>query len=57
MSRQLKKQQQLLLGIGIGFLVLIIAVFAFLGSKTTKPKEEKKKVLKTQFSKSHLDYQ
>lgn len=46
MSRQLKKQQQLLLGIGIGFLVLIIAVFAFLGSKTTKPKEEKKESFK-----------
>ena len=46
MSRQLKKQQQLLLGIGIGFIVLIIAVFAILGSKTTKPKEEKKESFK-----------
>ena len=46
MSRQLKKQQHLLLGIGIGFIVLIIAVFAFWGSKTTTPKEEKKESFK-----------
>lgn len=46
MSRQLKKQQHLLLGIGIGFIVLVIAVFAFWGSKTTKPKEEKKEGFK-----------
>ena len=46
MSRQLKKQQHLLIGIGIGFIVFIIAVFAFWGSKTTKPKEEKKESFK-----------
>ncbi|HGK6639205.1 TPA: TrbI/VirB10 family protein [Legionella pneumophila] len=46
MSRQLKKQQHLLLGIGVGFIVLIIAVFAFWGGKTTKPKEEKKESFK-----------
>lgn len=36
MSKQLKKQQQLLLGGGIGLLVLIIAFFAFWGNKTKK---------------------
>lgn len=46
MSRQLKKQQHLLLGIGIGFIVLIIAIFALWGSKTTTPKEEKKESFK-----------
>lgn len=42
MSIQLKKQQQILLGIVIGVIVLVIAGFALLGNKTVKsPKADK----------------
>ena len=42
MSIQLKKQQQILLGIVIGVIVLVIAGFALLGNKTVKsPKGDK----------------
>ncbi|CEG59218.1 putative conjugative transfer protein TraB (plasmid) [Legionella fallonii LLAP-10] len=46
MSRQLKKKQHILLGIVISFIVLIIAGFAFWGSKTTPNKETDKENFK-----------
>lgn len=46
MSRQLKKKQYLFLGIVVSFIVLIIAGFAFWGSKTTKNKETDKESFK-----------
>ncbi|KTC80126.1 MULTISPECIES: TraB/VirB10 family protein [Legionella] len=46
MSIQLKKQQQILLGVVIGVIVLVIACFALLGNKTAKPKEVDKPAYK-----------
>lgn len=46
MSLQLKKQQQILLGIVIGVIVLVIACFALLGNKTVKSKEVNKPTYK-----------
>lgn len=38
MSRQLKKQQQILLGLVVSLIVIVIALFAFWGNKTEEPK-------------------
>jgi conjugal transfer pilus assembly protein TraB len=46
MSIQLKKQQQILLGVAIGVIVFVIACFALLGSKTVKSKEVDKPTYK-----------
>ncbi|HBD7398697.1 TPA: TraB/VirB10 family protein [Legionella pneumophila] len=46
MSLQLKKQQQILLGIVVGVIVLVIACFALLGNKTVKSKEVNKPTYK-----------
>ncbi|KTC73164.1 putative conjugative transfer protein TraB [Legionella bozemanae] len=46
MSLQLKKQQQILLGIVVGVIVLVIACFALLGNKTVKSKEVDKPTYK-----------
>ncbi|HAT8125971.1 TPA: conjugal transfer protein TraB [Legionella pneumophila] len=46
MSIQLKKQQQIFLGIVIGVIVLVIACFALLGNKTVKSREVDKPAYK-----------
>ncbi|WP_392536733.1 TraB/VirB10 family protein [Legionella sp. 227] len=46
MSIQLKKQQQILLGVVIGVIVFVIACFALLGNKTAKSKEVDKPAYK-----------
>ncbi|WP_298624841.1 TraB/VirB10 family protein [uncultured Legionella sp.] len=46
MSRQLKKKQHLFLGIVVGFIVLVIAGFAFWGNKTTEKKQTDKESFK-----------
>lgn len=46
MSIQLKKQQQILLGVVIGVIVLVIACFALLGNKSAKSKEVDKPAYK-----------
>ncbi|MGM9451948.1 TraB/VirB10 family protein [Legionella bozemanae] len=46
MSIQLKKQQQVLLGVVIGVIVFVIACFALMGNKTTKSKEVDKPAYK-----------
>lgn len=46
MSIQLKKQQQIFLGVVIGVILFVIGCFALLGSKTTKSKEVDKPAYK-----------